>query len=148
MGRKQCGKRRNCSLRAISPFPALFSKDLYCRHAKTRDFLGKGYLCTEKKSFHAAEGGLPLETLWQKKKMLVTSLFFHFRSMLSIISKGNSVMSGRMLFIICKFFRTILDDFFSFGKELKYLYSHGVKYKQGSSGIFWRIFASQLCISM
>ena len=42
MGRKQCGKRRNCSLRAISPFPTVFSKDLYCRHVKTRACLGKG----------------------------------------------------------------------------------------------------------
>ena len=42
MGRKHCGKRRNCSLRAISPFPAVFLKDLYCRHVKTRACLGKG----------------------------------------------------------------------------------------------------------
>ena len=42
-GRKQCGKRRNCSLRVISPFPTLFSKDLYCRHVKTRACLGKGW---------------------------------------------------------------------------------------------------------
>ena len=35
-GRKHCGKRRNCSLRAISPFSTVFSKDLYCRHVKTR----------------------------------------------------------------------------------------------------------------
>ena len=43
-GRKHCGKKRNCSLRAISPFPAVFSKDIlvYCRHAKTRAWLGKG----------------------------------------------------------------------------------------------------------
>ena len=34
MGRKHDGKRRNCSLRAISPFPTVFSKDLYCRHVK------------------------------------------------------------------------------------------------------------------
>ena len=33
-GRKRCGKRRNCSLRAISPFPTVFSNDLYCRHVK------------------------------------------------------------------------------------------------------------------
>ena len=25
-GRKQCGKRKNCSLRAISPFPTVFKK--------------------------------------------------------------------------------------------------------------------------
>ena len=28
MGRKHCGKRRNCSLRAISPFPTVFFKRL------------------------------------------------------------------------------------------------------------------------
>ena len=32
----------NCSLRAISAFPAVFSKELYCRHVKTRACLGKG----------------------------------------------------------------------------------------------------------
>ena len=36
-GRKRCGKRGNCSLRAISPFPTVSSKDLYYRHVKTRD---------------------------------------------------------------------------------------------------------------
>ena len=40
MGRKHCGKRRKCSLGAISPFPGVFSKDLYCRHEKTRAYLG------------------------------------------------------------------------------------------------------------
>ena len=44
-GRKRCGKRRNCSLWAISPFPSVFSKDLYCRHVKTRACLGKGLTC-------------------------------------------------------------------------------------------------------
>ena len=41
MGRKHYGKRRNCSLRAISPFPIVFSKDLYCRHIKPRACMGK-----------------------------------------------------------------------------------------------------------
>ena len=43
-GRKHCGNRRNCSLRAISPFPTVFSKELYCRHVKTRACLGQGYV--------------------------------------------------------------------------------------------------------
>ena len=43
MGRKHCGKRRNCSLRPISPFPTVFSKDLYWKHVKSRACLGKGY---------------------------------------------------------------------------------------------------------
>ena len=34
MGRKHCEKRRNCSLRAISPFLTVFSEDLYGRHVK------------------------------------------------------------------------------------------------------------------
>ena len=36
------GKGENCSLRAISPFPTVFSKDLFYRHVKTRACLGKG----------------------------------------------------------------------------------------------------------
>ena len=31
---KHCGKNRNCSLRAISPFPTVFSKDLYYGNVK------------------------------------------------------------------------------------------------------------------
>ena len=33
-GRKHCWKRRNCSLRAISPFPTVFSKGLFPRGVK------------------------------------------------------------------------------------------------------------------
>ena len=40
-GKKYCGKRRKCSLTAISPFPTVFSKDLYCKHVKTRTYLVK-----------------------------------------------------------------------------------------------------------
>ena len=43
MVRKNCGKMRNFSLRAISPSPTVFPKDLYSRHVKTRACLGKGY---------------------------------------------------------------------------------------------------------
>ena len=40
-GRKHCGKRGNCLLRAISPSSTLFSKVFYCRHVKTKACLGK-----------------------------------------------------------------------------------------------------------
>ena len=36
-GWKHCGKWRNCLLRAISPFPSVFSKYLCCRHINTRE---------------------------------------------------------------------------------------------------------------
>ena len=40
-GRKHCWKKGNCSLQAISPCPTMFSKDLYCRHVKTKGLFGK-----------------------------------------------------------------------------------------------------------
>ena len=36
------GKGEIARLRAISPFPTVFSKDLYCRHVKNRACMGKG----------------------------------------------------------------------------------------------------------
>ena len=41
MDRKHYGKMKNCSLQAISPFSSVFSKNLNCRHVKTRACLGK-----------------------------------------------------------------------------------------------------------
>ena len=40
--RKHCGKRRNCSLRAISPFPTVFSKGLFLRGVKRWHCVGMG----------------------------------------------------------------------------------------------------------
>ena len=45
MDLKHGEKRRNCSYRTFSAFPAVFSKNVYCRHVETRACLGKGYLC-------------------------------------------------------------------------------------------------------
>ena len=42
MGRKQCGKRRNCSLWAISPFPTVFSKGFFPRCVKRCHCVGMG----------------------------------------------------------------------------------------------------------
>ena len=42
MGRKHCGKSRNCLLRVISPFATVFYTDFSCRHVKIRACLGKG----------------------------------------------------------------------------------------------------------
>ena len=41
MGRKHCGKRRNCSLRAISSFPTVFSKGLFPRGVKRCHCVGR-----------------------------------------------------------------------------------------------------------
>ena len=39
-GRKHCGKRRNCSLWAISPFPTVFSKGLFPRGIRSCHYVG------------------------------------------------------------------------------------------------------------
>ena len=68
---KHYGKRRNCSLRAISPFPAVFSKDLYCRHLKTRACLGKGYSVFPEIFFNVWLLKHYI-TIWEEQSMLVT----------------------------------------------------------------------------
>ena len=42
MGRKHCGKRRNCSLRAISPVPTVFSKGSFPRGCQKVSLCGNG----------------------------------------------------------------------------------------------------------
>ena len=42
-GRKHCGKRRNCSLRVISPFPTVFSKGLFPRGVKRCQCVGMAF---------------------------------------------------------------------------------------------------------
>ena len=42
MCRKHCGKRRNCLLRAISPFPTVFLKGLFPKGVKRRHCVGMG----------------------------------------------------------------------------------------------------------
>ena len=38
-GRNQCGKRRKCWLPAFSPFPTMFSKGLFFKVVKSRDYV-------------------------------------------------------------------------------------------------------------
>ena len=41
-GQKTLWEKEKLLERAISPFPTVFSGDMYCRHVKTRACLGKG----------------------------------------------------------------------------------------------------------
>ena len=47
--KKHCGKRRNCSLRAISPFPTVFSKGLFQGGVKRCHCVGIGKYLVESK---------------------------------------------------------------------------------------------------
>ena len=51
MGGKHCWKRRNCSLRAISPFPTVFTKDLYLQTRKNQGLFWKGLRVVQFESF-------------------------------------------------------------------------------------------------
>ena len=46
MGRKPCGKRRNCSLQAISPFSHSVFKRLVWQTRKNQGLFGKGFIAT------------------------------------------------------------------------------------------------------
>ena len=47
-GRKNCGKKEKLLITSNFSFPAVFSKELYCRHIKNRACLGKDQSCTKK----------------------------------------------------------------------------------------------------
>ena len=49
MGKKHCWKMRNCSSPAISPFPAVFSEDLYCRPVESRFVWERVKTCWDRK---------------------------------------------------------------------------------------------------
>ena len=73
-GRKHCGKRRNCSLRAISPFPTLFVtsnfsfshivfKRLVLQTRKNQGLFGKGLRSQSySDTFRKSQGSQMIET--------------------------------------------------------------------------------------
>ena len=77
MGTKHCRKRRNCSLRAISPFPLVFSRVALLTH-KTRACLGKGERLDLKLAWKRLSflKGYKIVVRKLKKKMLVSSIVF------------------------------------------------------------------------
>ena len=64
MGRKHCGKKRNCLLQAISPFPTVFSKDLYSKQVTNLGLFGKELNVTKYK----------VQNIIGKGEMLVTRI--------------------------------------------------------------------------
>ena len=49
------GKRKNCSLQAISPFPTMFSKENVLQTRKKQGFLGQELMHLQKVSTHAVK---------------------------------------------------------------------------------------------
>ena len=69
------GKRRHRSLRAISPFPSVFSEDLYCRDVKTRACLGEDSMHLIHSHTMTGLGKKPFENIVGKGKIACTSNF-------------------------------------------------------------------------
>ena len=65
MGRKHCGKRRNCSLRAISPFPSVFKRLVSQGHQKA-SLSGNGLNHLQRSTFSCYEQFLLFPQCFQK----------------------------------------------------------------------------------
>ena len=85
-GRKHCGKRRNCLLWAISSFPTVFSKGLYCRRVKSRACLGKGSLFTKQQNF----GHNQTESICRRQNKCTSNDDFCLSLDRNIVGKGEN----------------------------------------------------------
>ena len=95
MGKKHCWKRRNCSLRAISPFPTVFSKNLCCRPVKTR-------VCWERVNFQKKYSNSEISTEARFSTLLKTNFNFWVTFILSSaiafnLDKSRILSSGKKL---------------------------------------------------
>ena len=86
-GRKHCGKRRNCSLRAISPFPTVFSEDLNNRYVKTKSCLGKGYALPSNQTLYMSK----LKTSPDHKTNVAQILGFVVGRVENMVENGDKV---------------------------------------------------------
>ena len=125
MGRKHCGKRRNCSLRAISPFPTVFSKGLFPRGVKRCHCVGIRHrqLTLSQTSpvwFLRVCSTSLLKTLWEKKKLLVMSNFFFSHSVFHP-SLEISAIFIKFEIVVCKLFQLGPIQKLLFGKGLRAL---------------------------
>ena len=78
-GRKQCRKRRNCSLWAISPFPTVFWKGLFPRGVRRCHCVGMGWRVNSlpHNSGYWPWGKKPFWKHFEKrKKVLLTGIFY------------------------------------------------------------------------
>ena len=89
MGRKHCGKRRNCLLRAISPFPTVFSKGLFPRGVKRWHCVGMGFLFSTQSQLFITLKKRPFEYIVGKKRKSWEPAFSPFPATFSYHLKGN-----------------------------------------------------------
>ena len=123
LSRKHCGKRTNCSLRAISPFPTMFSKAVCCWCVKMSIYGVKGWKtngswCVSKHTF--------LKNRREKKKgggggeILITNIF-SFSQTLFCHLKGKSDHLSQIWVVVCKCFEFGQVQILSSDRELAYI---------------------------
>ena len=105
MGRKHCGKRRNCSLRAISPFPTVFSKGLFPRGRQKASLCGNGLInrytfSTYPKILFISLNTCQCQEIGQEPKHLTMRLISSY-SIIYILQKGGErIKPDKETFII------------------------------------------------
>ena len=86
-GKKHCGKWRNCSLRAIHPFPTVFLKDLYSKHVKQQSLFGRGLTPYQTTKFYTGSNRKDLRTT---KKKLDSKIEICLERIENIVEKGEN----------------------------------------------------------
>ena len=93
-------------------FSYSFSKDMDCRHVKTRACFGKELkglfssltLYHTVPTFNDPIGRKLMKTFWEKEKMLVTSIFSISQNVF-YPSQNKFQFFGQVYFVVCKFFQ-------------------------------------------
>ena len=95
-GRKHCGKRRNCSLRAISPFPIVFPKRLLSQGRQKETLCGNGL-----------KQLMTFEKVKRKRQMLLTNILSFFNIVFQPFRTKNyyGIHMRHLLLVVCKCFQ-------------------------------------------
>ena len=116
-GRKHCGKRSNCLLQTISPFPTMFSKDVYCRHKKNKGLSGKSLTnlsYTFKDKFHH----------FSCIQFFLLQHFWNWKSK-TILTFGKEItVSHSKILDLCKV-KVFADDKFDMAHIMKVVFGQG-----------------------
>ena len=120
MGRKHCGKGRNCSSRAISPFPIVFSKGLFPRGSK-------GVIVWEWVTTLRVDNSWPKNIAEREQILTKTKLFckpfskqafvltcLHLKSFENTVGKEEIARNEQFLLFLTVFFQHFLRTLYPF----------------------------------
>ena len=100
MGRKHCGKRRNWSLRAISPFPTVFSKGLFPGASKgviVWEWVKQYFVCSKVLSEKAIKLSVMIEIVKTAVVGLVGDFYGHKYVLLTACTHHSLTHSHTMI---------------------------------------------------